>query len=629
MPKCTPCTIYHLPLWLHTPMEEPLQPKKPLGFWKTVLASFVGFIAANILCSIFAFFLFIVIVVGALDSGSTPTEIQDGSVRKIYLSSISEIVTTDELSSFIPGMGSDEKPISLSQALSSIRKAKADSRIRGIYLNVEGYSGGMASTADLREALKDFRSSGKFIISYADSYDQKAYYLSSVANKVILNPQGMVGLVGLASAPTFYRQALDKLGVKAHIFKVGTYKGAVEPFMLDKLSEPNREQISVYLNGLWDFMLREISASRSVPVDSLRAFADSGRAFGEAETFVRAHLVDTLAYRLDVEDLMAQRLDVASADDIPVVTLSDFLTEPDPLDKDRTDKDNVVKVLFAEGEITESPLSSDGITSDLARDLRALRDDPTAKAVVLRINSPGGSAFLSEQIWHEVRELSQSRTVVVSMGDVAASGGYYIASAADAIVASPVTLTGSIGIFGILPDASELGRKVGVSIDVVQTSPYADMSMSDPMAMLLRPLTPEKGQLIQMEVERGYKTFLSRVAMGRDMSVEAVDSVGQGRVWLGAKAKELGLVDELGGLETAIRLAARLAGLHEGYSVDYGSTSTSFLEELFASKTADRFTARLRDFFMTDEEKKIREFFREGYRYTGILARLPYEYTSY
>ena len=631
MPQCTPCTIYHLPLWLHTPMEEPLQPKKPLGFWKTVLASFVGFIAANILCSIFAFFLFIVIVVGALASGSTPTEIQDGSVLKIDLSSISEIVTTDELSSFIPGMGSDEKPISLSQALARIRKAKADSRIRGIYLNVEGYSGGMASTADLREALKDFRSSGKFIISYADSYDQKAYYLSSVANKVILNPQGMVGLVGLASAPTFYRQALDKLGVKAHIFKVGTYKGAVEPFMLDKLSEPNREQISVYLNGLWDFMLREISASRSVPVDSLRAFADSGRAFGEAETFVRAHLVDTLAYRLDVEDLIAQRLDVASADDIPVVTLSDFLTEPDPLDKDRTDKDNVVKVLFAEGEITESPLSSssDGITSDLARDLRALREDPTAKAVVLRINSPGGSAFLSEQIWHEVRELSQSRTVVVSMGDVAASGGYYIASAADAIVASPVTLTGSIGIFGILPDASELGRKVGVSIDVVQTSPYADMSLSDPMAMLLRPLTPEKGQLIQMEVERGYKTFLSRVAIGRDMSVEAVDSVGQGRVWLGAKAKELGLVDELGGLETAIRLAARLAGLHEGYSVDYGSTSTSFLEELFASKTSERFTARLRDFFMTDEEKKIREFFREGYRYTGILARLPYEYTSY
>lgn len=610
-------------------MEEPLQPKKPLGFWKTVLASFVGFIAANILCSIFAFFFFIVIIVGALASGSTPTEIQDGSVLKIDLSSISEIVTTDELSSFIPGMGPDEMPISLSQALASIRKAKADSRIRGIYLNVEGYSGGMASTADLREALKDFRSSGKFIISYADSYDQKAYYLSSVANKVILNPQGMVGLVGLASAPTFYRQALDKLGVKAHIFKVGTYKGAVEPFMLDKLSEPNREQISVYLNGLWDFMLREISASRSIPVDSLRAFADSGRAFGEAETFVRAHLVDTLAYRLDVEDLMAQHLDVASPDDIPVVTLSDFLMEPDPLDKDRTDKDNVVKVLFAEGEITESPLSSDGITSDLARDLRALREDPTAKAVVLRINSPGGSAFLSEQIWHEVRELSQSRTVVVSMGDVAASGGYYIASAADAIVASPVTLTGSIGIFGILPDASELGRKVGVSIDVVQTSPYADMSMSDPMAMLLRPLTPEKGQLIQMEVERGYKTFLSRVAMGRDMSVEAVDSVGQGRVWLGAKAKELGLVDELGGLETAIRLAARLAGLHEGYSVDYGSTSTSFLEELFASKTSERFTARLRDFFMTDEEKKIREFFREGYRYTGILARLPYEYTSY
>ena len=526
-------------------------------------------------------------------------------------------------------MGSGEDPVSLSQALASIRKAKADPRIRGIYLNLEGYNAGMASTVDLREALKDFRSSGKFIISYADTYEQKAYYLSSVADKIILNPQGMVGLVGLASAPTFYHQALEKVGVKAHIFKVGTYKGAVEPYMLDKLSDPNRAQITEYLTGLWDFMLRDISSSRSISVDSLRAFADSGRAFDDAETFVRAHLVDTLAYRLDVEPLIAQRLGVDSPADVPQVTLADFLDEPDPLDKNRTDDDNAVKVLFAEGEIMDSPLSNEGITSDLARQLREMRDDPTAKAIVLRINSPGGSAFLSEQIWHEVYELRKSRTVVVSMGDAAASGGYYIASAADAIVASPVTLTGSIGIFGILPDASELGRKLGVSLDVVKTSPYADMNMSDPIALLLRPLTPEKGAMIQRQVERGYKPFLSRVSAGRDMPVEAVDSIGQGRIWLGAKAKELGLVDELGGLETAIRLAARLAGLHSNYSVDYGATSSSFLDNLFSSETTERFTARLRSFFMTDEEKKVREFFREGFRYTGVLARLPYGYSPY
>lgn len=610
-------------------MAEPLQQPKPLGFWKTVLASFVGFIAANIVSSIFFLFFLIVLLVGSVISDSSTKVIREGSVLKIDISSISELVTTDELSSFFPSMKSEGQPVSLSQALASIRKAKADPRVRGIYLNLEGYDAGMASTADLREALKDFRSSGKFIISYADTYEQKAYYLSSVADKVILNPQGMVGLVGLASTPTFYHQALEKLGVKAHIFKVGTYKGAVEPYMLDKLSEPNREQISAYLTGLWDFMLRDISASRSIPVDSLRAFADSGRAFGDAETFVRAHLVDTLAYRLDVETLIAQRLGVESADDVPQVTLSDFLMEPDPLDEQRTNEDNVVKVLFAEGEIMDNPLSNEGITSRLARQLRELRDDSTTQAIVLRINSPGGSAFLSEQIWHEVYELRKSHTVVVSMGDVAASGGYYIASAADAIVASPVTLTGSIGIFGILPDASELGRKVGVSLDVVQTSPYADMNMTDPVALLLRPLTPEKGQMIQRQVERGYRTFLSRVAEGRGMSVEAVDSIGQGRVWLGSKAKELGLVDELGGLETAIRLAARLAGLHDGYSVDYYPTSSSFIDGLFSSETTDRFTARLRSFFMTDEEKRVREFFREGFRYSGILARLPYGYSPY
>ena len=305
-------------------MAEPLQQPKPLGFWKTVLASFIGFIAANIVSSIFFLFFLIVLLVGSVISDSSTKVIREGSVLKIDISSISELVTTDELSSFFPSMKSEGQPVSLSQALASIRKAKADPRVRGIYLNLEGYDAGMASTADLREALKDFRSSGKFIISYADTYEQKAYYLSSVADKVILNPQGMVGLVGLASTPTFYHQALEKLGVKAHIFKVGTYKGAVEPYMLDKLSEPNREQISAYLTGLWDFMLRDISASRSIPVDSLRAFADSGRAFGDAETFVRAHLVDTLAYRLDVETLIAQRLGVESADDVPQVTLADL-----------------------------------------------------------------------------------------------------------------------------------------------------------------------------------------------------------------------------------------------------------------------------------------------------------------
>lgn len=611
-------------------MDEPLLPsRKPLGFWKTVLATFVGGLAASIVTSVIAFFFFLMILIGGILSQSAPKKIEANSVLKINLSSISELVTTDDWMSFLPGGDKEDQAVSLTQALSAIRKAKANDHIRGIYLNLDMYSGGMASTADLRAALQDFRSSGKFIIAYADSYDQKAYYLSSVADQVILNPEGSVGLVGLASSPIFYHQALEKLGVKAQVFKVGTYKGAVEPFILDKLSEPNREQISVYLSGLWDFILKEVSTSRSIPVDSLRSFAEQGLAFSEAQTFVRHRLVDTLAYRLDVEGLIARRVGAASPKDLHVVTLADLRDLPDPLDASRSSQDNQVTVVYAEGEIGDNPMSSEGITQELAQRLRELREDDKTKAIVLRINSPGGSAFLSEQIWHEVYELRKSRTIVVSMGDVAASGGYYIASAADAVVASPVTLTGSIGIFGIIPNATELANKIGLSVDVVKTSPYADMGVSSPLAFVLRPLTEDKQLLIQRQVERGYKTFLSRVSTGRDMPVALVDSIGQGRVWLGTKAKELGLVDELGGLEDAIRLAARLAGLPKDYGVNYGTTSRSFIDQLFAGKSSDRFTARLRDFFMSDEEKKIREFLRQSYQYSGIQARLPYEYAPY
>ena len=611
-------------------MDEPLQPsRKPLGFWKTVLATFVGGLTASIVFSVLAFFFLLSLLIGSFLSQSAPKTIEENSVLKINLSSISELVTEDPWSTFLPSRGEGEQSISLTQALAAIRKAKANDRIRGIYLNLDSYSGGMASTADLRAALLDFRSSGKFVVAYADSYDQKAYYLSSVADQLILNPEGSVGLVGLASSSLFYHQALAKLGLKAQVFKVGTYKGAVEPFILDQLSEPNREQISVYLSGLWDFILREVSASRSIPVDSLRSFADQGLAFSEAETFVRRRLVDTLAYRLDVEGLIARRAGVSSPKDLHVVTLADLVNLPDPLDATRKSKEDVVTVVYAEGEIGDNPLSSEGITQELAQRLRELREDDKAKAIVLRINSPGGSAFLSDQIWHEVYELRKSRTIVVSMGDVAASGGYYIASAADAVVASPVTLTGSIGIFGIIPDASELARRIGVNVDVVKTSPYADMELSSPMATILRPMTEDKKLLIQRQVERGYRTVLSRVATGRDLPVARIDSIGQGRVWLGAKAKELGLVDELGGLEDAIRLAARLAGLSKDYAVDYGQTSRSFFDQLLDPKKADRFTARLRGFFMSDEEKKLREFVRMTYQYSGVQARLPYEYTPY
>ena len=328
-----------------------------------------------------------------------------------------------------------------------------------------------------------------------------------------------------------------------------------------------------------------------------------------------------------MEEVIAQKMGLSSARDIRQVTLADLVDVPD--DTAEPQGENKITVLYAEGEIMDSPYAQEGIQSALARELKQIGEDEDTKAVVLRINSPGGSAFLSEQIWHQVRQLKAKVPVVVSMGDLAASGGYYIASAADAIVASPVTLTGSIGIFGIVPEASALAKRLGLSMDVVKTSPYADLELGGILGVGINGLSPEEKAVIQGMVERGYRTFLSRVAEGRKLSVDSVDHIGQGRVWLGAKAKELGLVDELGGLETAVRLAAKLAGVSSNYYVSYGETSHSFWQQLLSSSSTGGFVARMKDRLMTDQERKLQQFLRQSFTYTGIQARLPYGLTAY
>lgn len=613
-------------------MDKPYTKNEPLGFWKTVLAAFLAFLGANLIGT-FITIVFVISLVAGLATTFGPSTssklIQPNSVLKINLSTISEQVVTEDWRSIplgLPWSEDSQTPISLTDAVASIRKAKNDDRIRGIYLNLDNYEGGMASTIDLRTALLDFKKSGKFIYAYADSYGQKAYFLSSVADKLILNPEGGVALLGIASSHLFFKDALDKLGIKAEVFKVGTYKSAVEPYILSQMSEPNKEQVQQYISGLWDYLLQGVSSARGIAVDSLRQYADAGIAFEPAPELVKRHLVDTLAYRLDVTDLVAQRVGV-KADDLHQVTLADLVAEPDPDDRVAS-ADDAIAVVYAEGEISDNG----GISLDLARELRDLaREDSGLKAVVLRINSPGGSAFLSEQIWHEVKQLRASgRKVVVSMGDLAASGGYYIASAADAIVASPMTLTGSIGIFGLMPDGTELSKRLGLNLDIVKTSRYADMQASGPFGIGMRPLTEDQRALIQGQIERGYKTFLSRVSEGRKIPLEALDSIAQGHVWLGVKAKEIGLVDELGDLQTAIQKAAKLAGLKPGkYRVDYGATSRSWLEDLLQSSSSDSFQAKVRGFFLSDEQKKLEEFYRLMTRYQGIQARLPYEYQPY
>ncbi len=602
-------------------------PRKPLSFGKTVLAAFLGFLGAHIIaCGLAIVFFFVLIAMMIPSPSSRVPELASNSVLRIDLADLREIVTTDDWMQYLPGKKGSQ-PVSLTQAIEGIRRAKASDKIKGIYLNVESLNAGLASIDELRTALQDFKKSGKFVYAYGDSYDQRAYYLATAADKIYINPEGSVSLVGLASSTVMMRQALDKLGIKAEVFKVGTYKGAVEPYILDQRSEPNKEQTRVYLEGVWEHMLQGIASARRISVESLQTFASMGRAFDEARELLRYRLVDSLVFRLDMEDIISRLVGVKSPKALHQVSLADLVAQPDERRPLRDAPE--ITVLYAEGDIMSGSSYGEGIGEQLAEDLKRVAEEGKAKALVLRINSPGGSAFLSEAIWHEMRRLKKKMPVVVSMGDLAASGGYYVASAADAIVASPMTLTGSIGIFGIIPDASALAQRLGLSMDVVKTSPYAGVLDASFFGFQLQGLSPEARSAVQRMVERGYRTFLSRVSEGRDMPIDSVDKVGQGRVWLGSKAKELGLVDELGGLDTAIQLAAKLAGISKNYRMNYGETSRSLWDQLFSSETSDSFVARLRAKFMTEEERRVSLLMRQLTTYSGIQARLPYGTTPY
>ncbi|WP_329903534.1 signal peptide peptidase SppA [Porphyromonas pogonae] len=592
-------------------------------FFKMFFASILGVITAGIILICISVFILSGIV-ASFAAPDKPAKISDNSILKVDMKSLSEIVTSDPLDIF-RGSGAD-KTLSLTEVISSINKAKNNPNIKGIYLNTEELSSGMASVDEVRKALLDFKKSGKFIISYADNFSQKSYYLSSVADKIVLNPQGKIMLLGISAPTIFYKNALDKIGVEMMTFKVGTYKGAVEPGIRNELSEANKLQISEYINGLWNNITQGIADSRKKSVQDIKAFADSGYAVRESKIFVEKGLADTLAYRYDVEKMLRSKLKIKEKDDINWVSLAQMNEQQSA--KQSGEK---IKVIYAEGAIMPQEVSSynnsQTINYSLAKQLHKLAKDDDIKAVVLRVNSPGGSAFLSEQIWKEVIELKKKKPIVVSMGDVAASGGYYISCAANEIIAENNTLTGSIGIFGQFPNATALAKKIGLNVDVVKTSKYSDMLLSGNVAGLIKPLSEDEKALIQAEIERGYDTFISRVAEGRKMTKEQVNEIAQGRVWLGNKAKEIGLVDKIGGLDTAIKRAAALANL-SSYKVIYGTTSKNFLSELFSS-TAEEFHARISGKFLSREEIKLLQEYRQRESLTGYQARLPYEISAY
>lgn len=572
----------------------------------------LGVVLAGVVFTI----LGIVGMVGMVASSDTETIVKENSILVLDLDgSLSERVEDNPLQSLL---GEEYQVYGLDDILSSIRKAKENENIKGIYLQTGILNASFASLEEIRNALKDFKESGKFIVAYADQYMQNMYYLASVADKVIVNPQGSIAWQGLSSQTIFFKDLLKKIGVEMEIFKVGTYKSAVEPFIATEMSDANREQVSAFLHSIWGRLLEDISASRSIPAEALDKYADGFLMLEPAETYIANGMADTLMYKDGVLNYLKELTGREANESLRTLSLEDMknVKRHTPLDK----SGNIIAVYYAFGDIddTASASTEEGIQSEkVIKDLRKLHEDEAVKAVVLRVNSPGGSAYGSEQIWREVVLLKEAKPVIVSMSDYAASGGYYISCAADYIVADPTTLTGSIGIFGMFPNMENLlNDKLGLHFETVKTNANADMGN------MTRSFNTNEKVAMQKYINQGYKLFVQRCAEGRGMSVEAIEKIAEGRVWTGATAKELGLVDELGGLDKALEIAAQKAGVESYSTISYPDQD-------------DFFTSLLKEGKDNYINGKITETLGNSYRYLQLFenwknmdriqARMPFE----
>lgn len=523
------------------------------------MKSFLKYFSASFLASIIAFIVVILILIGIIGSmvnQEKVVNVKPNSVLQITLDApIMDQAPNNPLENFDPVGMSSNSGMSLKKLLNNIQKASADDNIKGIFLYLDNVSAGAATVSEIRKQLQAFKDSNKFVVAFGNFYSQKAYYLATVADKVYVNPEGMAGLTGLASQVMFFKKTLEKMGVEPQVIRHGKYKSAVEPFLDNKMSEANREQISAYLGSLWIEMLEKVAESRGLSVEELQKMADEME-ITTVDQAVEANLVDGARYYDQVIDELKAKTEVADKDDLEMVKLKDYMHSPDMNGNKLMSSMDKIAVVYAQGEIGSGKGSTVEIgTENVAKAIRKARKDDKIKAIVLRVNSPGGSALTSEVILREVELTKGVKPIVASMGDVAASGGYYISCLADTIVASPNTITGSIGVFGLLFQAQELiQEKIGINVEVVKTAEHADFGS------MFRPLTIKERAIIKKSIEDIYTTFITHVAKGRDMSVEAVDEVGQGRVWSGRDAKELGLVDVLGGLNDAIGIAAEMAG---------------------------------------------------------------------
>lgn len=522
-------------------------------------------------------------IVGMIASGSSAKDVSENSVMVLNMSGMlnerSENSFMDELN------GGTVGTIGLDDVLEAIGKAKDNDKIKGIYIEAGMLSAdSYASLAAIRNALLDFKKSGKWIVAYGDVYTQGTYYVASVADKVFLNPSGQIDWHGISSQPVFLKDLMAKFGVKMQLAKVGTYKSAPEMYTADKMSDANREQVTAYVNGIWQNVCKAVSESRKISVEQLNAYADNFITLNDPKDFVKYKFVDKLIYTDQIDAEINKLLKQDADDNINTVSLAEMKVV-----KSKEEKGEEIAVYYAYGNIVDNAtggmLSNEHniVSKTVCDDLKALMDDDDVKAVVLRINSGGGSAYASEQIWHYVEMLKKEKPVVVSMGGMAASGGYYISSGANWIVAEPTTLTGSIGIFGMFPDFSGLlTEKLGVKFDEVKTNKHSAFGTP------ARPFNEEEMRYLNNYIDRGYALFRSRVAQGRKMKVEQVEKIAQGRVWLGQDALKVKLVDELGGLDKAVAKAAQLAKLKEYHTAAYPG-KTSWVDQLLNNLSGESY----------------------------------------
>lgn len=591
------------------------------SFLKYTLATIVGVFIVHII--LFILFMGVVGTIATLSNKTAP--VKPNSILTIQLNGEIFDRTSDNLFDQIDFLSmSSKNTFGLNNILQSIRKAATDDNIKGIYLDlteIQGNFGALATTEEIRNALLQFKTSGKFIYSYSNlGYSQKSYYLATAADKIYVNPESPLLLAGMSSSISFYKETLDKLGIQPEVVKVGKFKSAVEPFISTEMSEANRRQVQRYLDSSWGTIVKGISESRRISVDSIQAITDKFDIY-TTKQFCDWGFFDGTFYEDEMLALLKKETNSDSTAKLNTIGLNDYRKAPQV--STATGKDKIA-IVYAQGEIG-SEQSNTSIGPELAKTIRKVREDDKVKAIVLRVNSPGGSALTSEIIWREVDLATRKKPLIVSMGNVAASGGYYISCAADTIVADPSTLTGSIGIFGLFFSGEKLIKdKMGIQTNVVKTNEHSDFGGSYPLPLPIssRPLTTYEKNVLQNYVNQGYETFLNRVMAGRGISRDSLDAIAQGRVWTGEDALKIGLVDVLGGMDDAVKIAAAKAGL-EHYSIVEYPVEKNPVEELLNSLTG---SIKMR--MMKEEMGAFYEIWAKIKNTTeqqGLIARIPYD----